>query len=265
MKHNIYLAFSFAKRDFKERYVGTSLGQLWYILSPIITIMIYTIIFSDFMSMKLDIVDSSYSYSIYLIAGLLAWTSFSTTILRLNNSIFEKSNLIKKINVPVFVYQLSIIITEYFLLLLSYLLSIIFLLLVDHPVTWSFLYLAPILFIQTLFAYGLGTVFSLFNVFIKDLKEAIPILTQLWFWMTPIVYVQDMVAVYVQDMVADKYPFLLTYNPFYYFANIYQNIFLYSKAPSLNTLVFISVLSILAILIAGFFYKKMIAAVKDII
>ena len=257
MKHNIYLAFSFAKRDFKERYVGTSLGQLWYILSPIITITIYTIIFSDFMSMKLDIVDSSYSYSIYLIAGLLAWTSFSTTILRLNNSIFEKSNLIKKINVPVFVYQLSIIITEYFLLLLSYLLSIIFLLLVDHPVTWNFLYLAPILFVQTLFAYGLGTVFSLFNVFIKDLKEAIPILMQLWFWMTPIVY--------VQDMVADKYPFLLTYNPFYYFANIYQDIFLYSKAPSLNTLVLVSILSILTIFIAGFFYKKMIAAVKDII
>ena len=96
MKHNILLAFSFAKRDFKERYVGTGLGQLWYILSPIITIFIYTVIFSDFMKMKLDIVENSYAYSIYLVPGLLAWTSFSTILMRLNTSIFEKANMIKK-------------------------------------------------------------------------------------------------------------------------------------------------------------------------
>lgn len=113
MKHTVELAFSFAKRDFKERYVGTGLGQLWYILSPIITIFIYTVIFSDFMKMKLDIVGNSYSYSIYLVPGLLAWTSFSTVIMRLNNSLLEKSHLIKKINVPPFIYQISIFITEF--------------------------------------------------------------------------------------------------------------------------------------------------------
>jgi len=257
MKHNLLLAFSFAKRDFKERYVGMGLGQLWYILSPIITIFIYTVIFSDFMKMKLDIVDNSYSYSIYLVPGLLAWTSFSTILMRLNNSILEKSNLIKKISVPAFVYQLGIIITEFGILMLSYSLSLVFLLLVNHPITLTFLYLIPVLFLQTLFAFALGVSISLFTPFFKDLKEAIPIVVQLWFWMTPIIY--------MKEMVEDKFPSLLIYNPFYYFAKIYQDIFLYSKAPSFENLTIIFLITFTTLPLAGFLYKKMIGTIKDII
>lgn len=257
MKHAILLAFGFAKRDFKERYVGTGLGQLWYILSPIITIFIYTVIFSDFMKMKLDIIDNSYSYSIYLVPGLLAWTSFSTILMRLNGSLLEKANLIKKISVPAFVYQLSIIITEFSVLMLSYSLALVFLLLVNHPVTLTFFYLVPILLLQTLFAFALGVVISLFTPFFKDLKEAVPIVVQLWFWMTPIIY--------MKEMIANKYPALLTYNPFYYFAQIYQDIFLYSKAPAAGQITVIIIMTFTTLFIAAFLYKKMVGTIKDII
>jgi lipopolysaccharide transport system permease protein len=257
LKHNILLAFSFAKRDFKERYVGTGLGQLWYILSPIITIFIYTVIFSDFMKMKLDIVDNSYSYSIYLVPGLLAWGSFSTILTRLNGSLLEKANLIKKINVPAFVYQLSIIITEFGILMLSYSLALIFLLLVNHPITLTFLYLVPILFLQTLFAFALGVIISLFTPFFKDLREAVPIVVQLWFWMTPIIY--------MKEMIANKYPALLTYNPFFYFVQIYQDIFLYSKAPSFEALFSVMFMTFITLVFAAHLYKKMIGTIKDII
>jgi lipopolysaccharide transport system permease protein len=257
LKHTILLAFSFAKRDFKERYIGTGLGQIWYILSPIITILIYTVIFSDFMKMKLDIVDNSYSYSIYLVPGLLAWTSFSTVIMRLNGSLLEKANLIKKINVPAFVYQLSIIITEFGILILSYSLALIFLLLVNQPITLTFLYLLPLLFLQTILAFSLGVIFSLFTPFFKDLKEAVPIIVQLWFWMTPIIY--------MKEMIANKYPALLTFNPFFYFVHIYQDIFLYSKAPSFEALISIMFITFVPLVFAAYLYKKMIGTIKDII
>jgi len=257
LKHNILLAFDFAKRDFKERYVGTGLGQLWYLLSPIITIFIYTVIFSDFMKMKMNMVDSSYAYSIYLISGLLAWTSFSTILIRLNVSFFEKANLIKKINVPMYSFQLGIIITEFAIFILSISLSICFLLLVNHPISLTFLWMLPIMFIQTLFVFGLGVILSLFAPFFKDLKEAVPIIVQLWFWMTPIIY--------MSEMIESKYPLLLVFNPFYYFAEIYQNIFLYSKSPSLDSLFIILTMTIITLLIAAYLYKKMIATIKDII
>jgi lipopolysaccharide transport system permease protein len=257
LRHNILLAFSFAKRDFKERYVGTGLGQLWYILSPIITIFIYTVIFSDFMKMKLDIVDNSYAYSIHLVPALLAWTTFSTILMRLNTSFFEKANLIKKISVPMYTFQLAIVLTELFLFFISILLGIGFLLLVDQPVTLTFLWMIPLMLLQTLFVFGLGVTLSLFTPFFKDLKEAVPIVVQLWFWMTPIIY--------MKEMIATKYPFLLTYNPFFYFADSYQDIFLYSKAPSIQRVILMIIMTLLILFIAGYLYKKMVSTIKDII
>ena len=257
MKDNILLAFSFAKRDFKERYVGTGLGQLWYILSPIITIFIYTVIFSDFMKMKLDIVDNTYAYSIHLVPALLAWTTFSTILIRLNTSFFDKAHMIKKINVPMYTFQLAIVLTELFLFFISMTLGIGFLLIVDQPVTWTFLWLIPLMLFQTLFVFALGVTLSLFTPFFKDLKEAIPIIIQLWFWMTPIIY--------MKEMLADKYPALLTYNPFFYFADSYQDIFLYSKSPSLERVVLMVIMTTVILFLAGYLYKKMIGTIKDII
>ena len=257
MKHNILLAFDFAKRDFKERYVGTGLGQFWYIVSPLVMIFIYTVIFSDFMKMKMNIVDNSYAYSIYLVPGLFAWTAFSTVVMRLNTSFFEKAGLIKKINVPMYSFQLSILLTETFTFVISMILGIGFLILVNQPITWTFLWLIPIIFFQSLFAFGLGVIFSLFTPFFKDMKEVVPIIIQLWFWMTPIIY--------MKSMIEHKYPFLLTYNPFYYFVEIYQNIFLYSKAPSLHSLLVIILESFIVLIISGYLYKKMVPTIKDII
>ena len=257
MKHNILLAFDFAKRDFKERYVGTGLGQFWYVVSPLVMIFIYTVIFSDFMKMKMNIIDNSYAYSIYLIPGLLAWTAFSTIVMRLNTSFFEKAGLIKKINVPMYSFQIAILLTETFTFVISIILGLGFLFLVHQPITWTFLWLIPVMFIQSIFALGVGVLFSLFTPFFKDMKEVVPIIFQLWFWVTPVIY--------VKSMIAHRYPFLLVYNPFFYFAEIYQNIFVYSKAPSIHSLLIITIESLVTLVLAGYLYKKMVPTIKDII
>ena len=257
MKEKFLLALDFAKRDFKERYIGTGFGQLWYFISPVVTIFIYTVIFSDFMKMKMNIIDNSYAYSIYLVPGLLAWTSFSTIVMRLNTSFFDKAGLIKKINVPMYVFQLSIIMTEFFTFCIAISLGVIFLLLVGQPVTWTFLWILPIMVLQTLFAFGLGVIFSLFAPFFRDFKEIVPIIMQLWFWITPIIY--------VKSMIENKYPLLLTYNPFYYFAELYQNIFVYSQAPSYKSLFLILLFALVVLFSAAYLYKKMVATIKDII
>ncbi len=133
------------------------------------------------MKMKLNIIDNSYAYSIHLVPALLAWTTFSTILMRLNTSFFEKANLIKKISVPAYTFQLSIVLTETALFIISMLLGMGFLLLVNQPVTWTFLWLIPLITLQTLFSLGLGVTLSLFTPFFKDLKEAVPIIVQLWF------------------------------------------------------------------------------------
>ena len=255
--NNLKLSFEFTKRDLKERYAGTSFGQLWLIISPLITIFIYTVIFSDFMKMKLNLVQSKYAYSIYLVPGLLTWTFFSNVVSRLSGSIFEKAYIIKKINIPMYVYYVSIVLTEFIIYTISICLGIVFLLLVKHPITFDFFWLLPLMFLITVFAFSLGVIFSLFNPFFKDLKEIIPIVLQLWFWMTPIIY--------VKDMIYKKYPFLVDYNPVYYFIEPFQNIFLYGNILNYKEVAISFLIATFTLIIAGFLYKKMISEIKDII
>lgn len=257
MKKNIMQAFSFAKRDFQNRYVGTGLGQFWFILSPIIMITIYSIIFSDFMKMKINMSDNTYAYSIYLIPGILAWTAFNTIISRLTNSFEQRSNFLKKINIPMYTFYLSTLFTEFFLFIISYSLALIFLLIVNHQITWTFLYLIPVMIMQGLFAFAIGVILSLFTPFIKDIKVVVPIVLQLWFWMTPIIY--------MKEMVMNKYPFILIYNPFFYFIDIYHDIFLYSKAPSFEQLFNLFIMTVVVLIVAMYLYKKMISTIKDIL
>jgi len=256
LKKKLILVLQFATRDFRQKYITTSLGQFWFFLSPIIMITIYTIIFSDIMEMKFNF-NEDFLYSTYLIPGILAWTSFSTVLTSLSNSIEKKANLIKKINVPMYVFQLSVFVTELFIFLISISLAVVFLLLSSQPVSFVFLWMIPVMVLQTIFAFSIGVILSLFTPFFKDLKVVVPIAVQLWFWMTPIVY--------MKEIIVDRFPALLIYNPLFYFIDIYHDIFIYSKAPSLESLFKISLFAIISLALAAFLYKKIISTVKDII
>ncbi len=257
MKNKLRLVLQFASRDFKQKYIGTGLGQFWFFLSPILMISIYTIIFSDIMQLKLSFAKNDFAYSTYLIPGILAWTSFSTIVTSLSSSFEKKANLIKKINVPMYVFQLSTFVTEFTIFAISIGLAVCFLLITSEPVTLTFLWMLPVMLLQTIFAFSLGVIFSLFTPFFKDLKVVIPIVIKLWFWITPIVY--------MKELILDKFPIILIYNPVFFYIDIYHDIFIYSKAPSLDSLIKVTLLAIITLVLAAFFYKKMTSTIKDII
>jgi len=257
MIKSLLLSIEFVKRELKEKYISTTLGNLWLFIHPVVMLIIYTIIFSDFMKMKLDLVDNKYAYSIYLIPGLFSWNFFALTIDRLSNSFFEKAYLIKKVNIPMYVFHISIAISEFIVLFVGIILGIVFLFLVSHSLTFSaFIVLFLYLFLFFIFTFSLGVIFSLFVPFFRDLRQVIPILLQLWFWMTPIVY--------PKSLIAHKYPFLIDLNPVYYFIGPMQEIFLYSKF-SFKELFIAFFISFFTLFIAGWLYKKMTSEIKDIL
>ncbi len=234
-----------------------SFGELWYLISPIIMIFIYTVIFSKFMKMKLNIAGSEYAYSIYLVPGLLAWTSFSTILNRTAMIFLEKGNLLKKVSVPAYTFMFSILIVEFVLFCISMALGVGFLFLIDYNIDSSFLYLLPFMVVHSLFGFAIGVIFALFTPFFRDLKEVVPIFLQLWFWITPIVY--------IKDMIYDKFPYVVDYNPAYLFIRVYQDIFLYGEVPSLQTFLIGLSITLFLLFLAGYLYKKMVPSIKDII
>lgn len=88
-----------------------------------------------------------------------------------------------------------------------------------------YLVLIPVIYlIQQLFAYALGFFLGMFVVFLRDLKEVVSIVLQIWSWFTPIVYVFSILPSYVQD--------IMMWNPADAFISAYHDIFVYHTIPS---------------------------------
>ena len=102
---NLSLLIELTKRDFTERYSGSVLGVFWTFLWPLVNIFVYIVIFSQVMGARLQGSSSTYSYGIYLVAGILPWTAFANTVSRSATVLVDKKHIISKI--PCFNMELS--------------------------------------------------------------------------------------------------------------------------------------------------------------
>ena len=190
---NVALILHFVRQDLKDKHAGSALGALWTLLLPLANILIFTLVFSRIMGARLNAMGmeylGAYSYSVYLITALLAWHAFATTLTRITNVYQEKAQLITKVHVSLFTLPIYIVISETIVYLISMVFFAVFLWLIDFQWSAAWLWLPIIFAIQQLFAYGLGLLCAILSVFFRDLRTLVGIVTQLWFWLTPIVYV----------------------------------------------------------------------------
>lgn len=259
MLRNIYLHKESIKnlivREFRARYIGSMLGFCWNVLQPLFLILIYTIVFSKIMGMRLNIVTRSYGYSVYLCAGLLAWTGFAELLSRSSVVYLENANLIKRIAFPSEIFNISILVTSYINLLINFGLFFIVIIILGYPISFSSLLIFIFLILQQLFVFGIGWALSVLNVFFRDIAQLIAIVIPLWFWVTPIVYVKNIIPA--------KWSFFLTLNPMYYFVDTYQNLFLKGQLPDGSTVGLLFLFPVITCLIGYFVFHKLRYGIPD--
>ena len=122
----------------------------------------------------------------------------------------------------------------YFLALFAAMLFIF--LLLGHRFSWTLFWLIPVTTVLVIFSISIGILIAVFAVFIRDLVEAVPILLQLLFWSTPIVY--------PSNIIPESYRYLLEINPLFHFADAFHNILLYDRAPELGGLLILLPISL---------------------
>ncbi len=260
MKRNLGLVFHFARQDLIDRYSGSILGGSWSFIMPLVHILIFVLVFSKIMGAKLAFFGaefSTYGYSIYLVSGILAWNNFAATVSRTTNIFRDQANLIKKIPVPLSILPLYIIITESVIFFITLGFFVIFLLLIKFPLTWHWLVLPLVFLLQISFSYALGFIFATLSVFIKDIREFVTVMLQIWFWFTPIVY--------VVTILPDKLQPLFELNPFYQFIQAYRDIIVHHQMPQPEGLLTLLLISILLIVVALKLFKKLERDLRDFI
>ncbi|RCX19022.1 lipopolysaccharide transport system permease protein [Fontibacillus phaseoli] len=251
----LYMIWDMVKRDFRNKYAGSVFGLLWNLLMPIAYIIIYTTVFSQIMAAKLPGMNTGkFDYSVYLSSGILAWTIFNTTITRFQNVFIENSNIVKKIYFPKSILVFSLTVSSIIELVINYSLLFLVLLGIGYDLHFSYIAVFIIIILQQIFCTGIGMILSVLNVHFRDLNQITSIIIQVWFWLTPIVY--------VLDILPDGLKKTMSFNPLYYFIESYQTLILQGDIVNFIN---IFLISIITFLFGWIVYKRMINEISDLI
>jgi len=232
-----FFIFGTVKKEFQSKYHNSLLGISWTIINPLTMILIYTVIFSQVMRAKLPLANSSFSYSIYLCAGLLTWSLFAEISGRSLRVFIENSDLLKKLNFPHICLPIIVVLTAGINFSIIFSIFTVFLLVTGNFPGFVFLAILPLLLLHAAFAIGLGTILGLLNVFFRDVGQLYGVVLQLWFWLTPIVYTVEILPEFVR-------PFLIL-NPLAQLTISYQTILVNGQIPKWGDLWLVCLMTIL--------------------
>jgi ABC-type polysaccharide/polyol phosphate export permease len=210
---------SLVARHLKERYRGSVLGFLWTLMSPLLLMLVYSLVFSVYVRIEMK------DYAIFLFCGLLPWLWFAQALTEGTNSIVMGGSLVTKSMFPAKILPTVCVLAAGFNYLVSLPILAIFLLVAGihvHPTVWVVVPMA--LLIQFIFTEGLVLMASALNVFYRDIQHLLANLITLWFFVTPILY--------PENMVPRKFNWLVAINPMAPIVGVYQDVFFYGKLPN---------------------------------
>ncbi|WP_347290666.1 ABC transporter permease [Kluyvera georgiana] len=225
------------KREFQVKYQNSILGATWNILNPLAMIVVYTVIFSQLMKAKLPGVTDTFAYSIYLCAGILHWNLFSEMVSRGQTVFLDQANLLKKVSFPRICLPVIVILNALLNYTIVFALFTAFLLISGEFPGIVFLDVFPVLAILIIFSIGLGITLGIMNVFFRDVGLFFGIVLQFWFWLTPIVY--------IAQVLPHKIQMLIELNPMYSIITSFQGIFVQHKSPDWIHLIYPLVVGLL--------------------
>ena len=188
-------------REFKIRYRQTLLGAGWILLQPLLTMVVMSAIFG----VMLRVPSHGVPYPIFVLSALLPWTFFASSINRACLSLVSNAHIITKIYFPRILIPASAVLAGLVdLLVCMVLLAGVFLVYGAAP-SWRLLLLVPFTLVLAVVALAFSLWASAANVRYRDLSFVVPFVTQIWMYLTPVIYPLDLVPA--------RYRFLIEINP----------------------------------------------------
>jgi lipopolysaccharide transport system permease protein len=177
-------------REFRGRYLGSLLGAGWSLLTPLLSILVYLVIFSGIMRGRMPgaAEGDTLSYGLYLCTGILVWGFFAEVVTRCQTVFLEFANLLKKLAFPRITLPVIVLLSATLNFALVAVVFVVVLVVTGRFPGPAILALLPLLLIQQGIAAGLGIFLGTLNVFFRDVGPIMGVVMNLWFWATPIVY-----------------------------------------------------------------------------
>ena len=251
--HHREVLWNFTLREIKVKYKQSILGVLWAGFQPLSMLVIFTVIFSHFIKVPSD----GMPYPIFSFAALLPWMFFSNSILSSASSIVDSMNLLNKIYFPREIFPIASILAAFVDFCIAGCIFFVMLIFYKIPLTLNILYLIPILFLEIGFILAISLFVAAANVYYRDVRYVIPLVTQLWMYASPVIYPISVVPQHLR-------PFYML-NPMAFIIDSYRKVLVLGVAPDWSYLGFVSIVTILLLWLAYAFFKKIEMSFADVI
>lgn len=171
-----------AKSDMKAEVAGSFLSWMWWILDPLLYMLVYTFVAVYVFGSK------EQYFPVFVFIGLNTWTFFSKTVKSGVKLVQEKKSIVTKVYVPKFVFILEKSAVFGFKMLVSFALTVVFMIIYQVPVTWKVLWVLPLWLLLFMITFAFTTIVTHFGVFVEDLMNVLTVVLQLGFYISGIFY-----------------------------------------------------------------------------
>jgi lipopolysaccharide transport system permease protein len=177
-------------RDIKVRYKQTAIGAAWAIIQPFFTMVVFSIFFGRLAKMPSDGVP----YPVFAYAALVPWTFFANGLGASSDSVVSNANLIKKVYFPRLAVPISGVISGVVDFVLAFVVLLAMMLYFGIAPTWKVVWLPAFALLAVATALGVGLWLAAMNAKYRDVRYAVPFLTQFWLFATPVAYPSSLLS-----------------------------------------------------------------------
>ena len=230
-------------RDLKVRYKQTVIGAGWAIIQPLMTMVIFTLVFGKFAKVPSD----GLPYPIFAYTALLPWIYFSQAISRSSTSVVGGANLIRKIYFPRLIIPISAAVAPLVDFAIAFVILLGMMVWYGTAPNWGVLALPLFLLLALVTSLAVTFWLSALNVVYRDVSYIIPFLTQIWMFASPVAY--------PISLVPEKWRLLYSLNPMVGVIEGFRWALLGKESPDFGVMV-LSTAVVLVIFISGIVYFK---------
>jgi len=173
-------------RNILVRYKQAVLGVLWAVLNPVITMLVFTVLFNKILGV--DSGSGHVPYAVFTFAGLLPWNLFALSLSSAGTSLVGNANLITKVYFPRLVIPSSSVLGTLPDFLIGFGVLAVLMAVYQVVPTWHVVFLPFFVLLALVTALGVSLWLSALYVLYRDVQHVIPFLVQLWFFLTPVFY-----------------------------------------------------------------------------
>ena len=253
------LLFELVRRDFHQRFVGSAAGWLWGVIHPIVMLLSWTFVFRVCMKFQLPPDAPTDNYVLFLFVGNLPWLLFQETIVRSSGSLLEQSNLITKTVFPSEIIPVSIFLSSLIHHLIAVALATAAIGIFDGGVSPMMWFLPIYIVLTGMTAIGFGWMAAALNVYLRDTAQVVQVVLMLWFWITPIFI--------MQEMVPERLRFLVRWNPMSHVVNGYRHLMLDGRLdwPNWTSIGILTLFASLIFVTGGLFFRHLKRGFADVL